>query len=90
MLKRTKKRNKLTQNTEIAELAYALHLGASRLRMTLMEINIPAAYREKLSRRIYDWVNQAQLLGLELAPPNEQAFLSKETTEAECERIGLF
>jgi len=90
MLKRTKKRNKLTQNTEIAELAYALHLGASRLRMTLMEINIPAAYREKLSRRIYDWINQAQLLGLELAPPNEQAFLSKETTEAECERMGLF
>jgi len=90
MLKRTKKRNKLTQNTEIAELAYALHLGASRLRMTLMEINIPAAYHKKLSRRIYDWVNQAQLLGLELAPPNEQAFLSKETTEAECERMGLF
>jgi hypothetical protein len=55
-----------------------------------MEINIPAAYREKLNRRIFDWVNQARLLGAELNPPNEDAFLSKETTEAECERLGLF
>lgn len=90
MLKRTKKRNKLTQNAELAELAYVLHLGAAKLRTTLMEINIPAAYREKLGRRIYDWVNQAQLLGLELTPPNESAFISKETAEAECERLGLF
>jgi len=74
----------------LAELAYVLHLGAVKLRTTVMEINIPAAYREKLSRRIYDWVNQAQLLGLELTPPNESAFTSKETTEAECERLGLF
>ena len=88
--KANKKRNKLTQNAEITELAYVLHLGASKLRRTVMEINIPAAYREKLGRRIFDWVNQAQLLGLELTPPNESAFMSKETTEAECERLGLF
>lgn len=90
MQKRTKKRNKLTQNAELAELAYQLHQGATRLRRTLMEINIPAAYREKLGRRIFDWVNQAQLLGAELIPPKEAAFLTLETTEAECERLGLF
>ena len=90
MQKRTKKRNKLTQNAELAELAFQLHQGAARLRRTLMEINIPAAYREKLNRRVFDWVNQAQLLGLELTPPKESAFMSKETTEAECERLGLF
>jgi hypothetical protein len=55
-----------------------------------MEINIPAAYREKLNRRVFDWVNQAQLLGTELNPSNEDAFLSIETTETECERLGLF
>ena len=71
-------------------MAYQLHLGASRLRRTLMEINIPAAYREKLSRRIFDWVNQAQLLGAELNPPKEEIFLTLESTEAECERLGLF
>jgi hypothetical protein len=90
MQKRTKKRNKLTQNAELAELAYVLHLGAARLRMTLMEINIPAAYREKLGRRIYDWVNQAQMLGLELNPPNETVFMSRESTEEHCEKLGLF
>ncbi len=87
---RTKKRNKLTQNAELAELAFQLHQGAARLRRTLMEINIPAAYREKLGRRIFDWVNQAQLLGTELSPPNEDAFLSIETTEMECEKLGVF
>jgi len=55
-----------------------------------MEINIPAAYREKLNRRVFDWVKQAQLLGTELNPSNDDAFLSIETTEAECERLGLF
>jgi hypothetical protein len=90
MLKRTKKRNKLTQNDELAELAYILHLGAAKLRKTVMEINITAAYREKLGRRIYDWVNQAQLLGSELNPPKEEAFLTLESTELECERLGLF
>ena len=90
MQKRTKKRNKLTQNSEIAELAYILHLGASKLRKTIMEINIPAAYRVKLSRRIFDWSNQARSLGLELSPPNEAAFLTLQSTEFECERLGLF
>jgi hypothetical protein len=90
MQKRTKKRNKLTQNAELAELAYVLHLGAAKLRRTLMEINIPAAYREKLSRRIFDWVNQAQLLGLELTVPNEDAFMTMESTETKCEKLGVF
>ena len=90
MQKRTKKRNKLTQNAELAELAFQLHQGAARLRRTLMEINIPAAYREKLGRRIFDWVNQAQLLGAELSPPNKEAFLSIDTTETECEKLGVF
>lgn len=90
MQKRTKKRNKLTQNAELAELAYILHLGASKLRRTVMEINVPAAYREKLNRRIFDWVNQARLLGLELSPANEAAFLTLESTESECVRLGLF
>ena len=90
MQKRTKKRNKLTQNAELAELAFQLHQGAARLRRTLMEINIPAAYREKLNRRVFDWVKQAQLLGAELNPSNEDAFLSIETTETQCEKLGVF
>ena len=90
MLKRTKKRNKLTQNIEIAELAYILHLGAAKLRGTLMEINIPAAYREKLGRRAQDWVIQAQSLGSELLPANEAAFTTKESTEKLCEQLGMF
>lgn len=90
MQKRTKKRNKLTQNAELAELAFQLHQGAARLRRTLMEINIPAAYREKLNRRVFDWISQACLLGLELIPANEAAFITLESTESECERLGLF
>jgi len=54
-----------------------------------MEINISAAYREKLSRRVFDWVKQAQLLGTELDPSNENAFLYIENTETECEKLGV-
>lgn len=90
MQKRTKKRNKLTTNAELAELAYVLHVGAARLRLTLTEINIPASYREKLGRRVQDWISQAQLLSDELAPPNEKAFISKESTELVCEQLGVF
>jgi len=70
-------------------LAYQLHQGTTRLRRTLMEINISAAYREKLSRRVFDWVKQAQLLGTELDPSNENAFLYIENTETECEKLGV-
>lgn len=88
--KRTKKRNKLTTNQELAELAYILHLSATRLRATVTEINIPAAFRAKLDRRIQDWVKIAQSLGDELNGPNSDAFLNKESTEKICEQLGLF
>ena len=43
--KRTKKRNLLTTNLELTELAYVLHISAIRLRETLSAINVPNAYR---------------------------------------------
>jgi len=88
--KRTKKRNKLTTNAEIAELAYVLHISANRLRLTISQINMPAAYRIQIARHVQWMLNQAKSLGEELSPPQPNAFLTKEATERICDQLGVF
>lgn len=90
MQKRTKKRNKLTTNKEITELAYVLHIAANRLRLTISQINIPASYRLQLARHVHWMLNQAKSLGDELQGKNPQAFITKESTEKIAEQLGLF
>jgi hypothetical protein len=90
MQKRTKKRNKLTTNEEITELAYALHVAANRLRLTISSINIPASYRLQIARHIQWMVSQAKSLGYELQAKNPNAFLTKESTEKIAEQLGMF
>lgn len=88
--KRTKKRNKLTTNAEIAQLAYSLHISANRLRLTISQINMPAAYRLQIARHVQWMLNQAKSLGEELSAPQPNAFLTKEATERICEQLGVF
>jgi hypothetical protein len=88
--KRTKKRNILTKNEEITELAYIFHLSASRIRTTITSVNIPAAYREQISRKVHWLIDQAQSLGNELQPPTPNAFLTKDSTEKIADQLGLF
>ncbi len=88
--KRTKKRNILTKNEEITELAYIFHLSASRIRTTITSVNIPAAYREQISRKVQWLIGQAQSLGHELQPPTPTAFLTKDSTEKIADQLGLF
>lgn len=88
--KRSKKRNKLTTNLEIATLAYDLHLVANRLRKTISEINITAAYRVQIARHVQWMLNQAKSLGSELNAPQPNAFLTKDSTEKIVEHLGLF
>jgi hypothetical protein len=88
--KRSKKRNKLTQDSELAELAYRLHVNASRLSQTATHINIPAEFRMQLLRRVQSYINLARSLGGELDQPNEDAFITKESTERIAEGLGLF
>ena len=90
MQKRTKKRNKLTTNAEIAQLAYALHVAANRLRLTISEINIPAAYRWQIARHVHWMISQAQSLGIELNAPQPDAFRTKESSEGIAEQLGVF
>lgn len=90
MQKRTKKRNKLTTDAEIAHLAYALHLTANRLRLTISEINIPAAYRLQIARHVQWMISQAQSLGDELNAPQPNAFRNKESSERIAEQLGVF
>ena len=87
---RTKKRNKLTTNIEITELAYTLHVCANRLRKTITEINIPSSYRLQISRHAQWMTAQARSLGKELNAPNEHAYATKELTEKIGEQLGLF
>ncbi len=88
--KRTKKRNKLTTNAEIAELAYVLHISANRLRLTISQINMPAAYRLQIARHVQWMLNQAKSLGEQLNAPQPNAFTTKEATERICEQLGVF
>ena len=88
--KRSKKRNILTKNKEITELAYVFHLSAGRIRTTITSVNIPAAYREQISRKVQWLIDQAQSLGDELQPPTPAAFLTKDSTERIGEQLGLF
>lgn len=88
--RRTKKRNLLTTNLELAELAYALHVCAYRLRATITEVNIPSSYRIQISRHVQWMTAQARSLGRELNAPNELAFATKESTEKIGEQLGLF
>ncbi|MDH6299496.1 hypothetical protein [Polynucleobacter sphagniphilus] len=90
MEKRTKKRNKLTTNAEIAELAYVLHISASRLRLTISQINLPAAYRLQITRHVQWMLNQAKSLGEQLNAPQPNAFITKESTERIAEHLGVF
>lgn len=88
--RRSKKRNYLTNNAELAELAYILHLVARRLRETIAAINITAAYRIQIERHARWMEMQAQSLGQELDAPNPTAFTSKESAELICEQLGVF
>lgn len=88
--RRTKKRNLLTTNLELTELAYALHVCANRLRTTITEVNIPSSYRIQISRHAQWMATQARSLGKELNAPNELAFTTKESTEKIGGQLGLF
>lgn len=88
--KRSKKRNLLTLDAELTELAYQLHINASRLRKTVTHINIPAEFRMRLLRRVQSDMNLAKSLGLELSIPKVGVFSTKESTEMAAESLGLF
>lgn len=90
MKKRSKKRNQLTQDVELAELAYRLHINATRLRETATNINIPAAFRMQLLRRVQSDADLAKSLGIELERPEEGAFQTLACTEIVGEQLGLF
>ena len=88
--RRSKKRNYLTMDVELAELAYVLHANANRLRATATHINITAAFRMQLLRIEQRMANIAKSLGAELDQPDRDAFLSKEAAERTGDQLGLF
>ena len=88
--RRSKKKNLLTQDKELAELAYRLHINAFKLRETVTHVNITAAFRVQLLRRIQSDMNLARSLGKELSKPNEDAFLTLEIAEETAEAVGAF
>ena len=88
--RRSKKRNYLTMDVELAELAYVLHGNANRLRGTATNINITAAFRMQLLRMEQRMAKIARSLGDELDQPNQDAFATKESAERIGEQLGLF
>lgn len=88
--RRSKKRNYLTMDLELAELAYVLHGNANRLRATATHINITAAFRMQLLRMEQRMAKLARSLGVELEMPNQDVFATKEGAERLGEKLGLF
>jgi hypothetical protein len=88
--RRSKKRNYLTMDIELAELAYVLHGNANRLRSTATHINITAAFRMQLLRMEQRMVELARSLGIELDQPDQDAFLTKDCAERAGDQLGLF
>lgn len=88
--KRSKKRNLLTTDMDLAELAYQLYVNAIRLRETATHINVPAAFRMQLLRRVQGDISLAKSLGTELDIPDEEAFSTKDRAEKRAEMLGLF
>ena len=88
--KRSKKRNYLTEDGELGSMAYDFHCSVHRMRERITRSNIPAAYRSQILRHLQWFSNQAISLGLELANPDGDAFLTKATTEQWAEEHGLF
>ena len=80
----------MTTNKEITRLAYDFYLLGNRLRTTISEVNITAAYRVQIARHVQWMLNQAKSLGNELEAKNPNAFLTKESTERIAEQFGLF
>jgi hypothetical protein len=87
---RSKKRNLLTKDIEIVELAYVFHICAARLRETITQINVPAAYRLQVLRHVQWLIEQGKQLGVELSSPDADVFATKEKAEKTAERLGLF
>jgi len=88
--RRSKKRNYLTMDIELAELAYVLHGNANRLRSTATHINITAAFRMQLFRMEQRMVELARSLGIELDQPDQDAFMTKDCAERVGDQLGLF
>lgn len=90
MNRRSKKRNFLTTDSEITELAYVCHMNAKRLQQTATAINIAAAFRMELLRLAQRHINLAIKLGFELDTPDSEVFITKESTEKLAEKLGIF
>lgn len=88
--KRSKKRNYLTNDKDLAELAYVLHVNADQLTLTATGINIPAEFRMRLLRQVQAARKLARSLGLELDKSDEDVFESKKSTEQFADSLGLF
>jgi hypothetical protein len=88
--RRSKKRNYLTKDEELVELAYRLHFNAIKLRETVTHINITAEFRMRLLRGIQSDINLAKSLGVELSRPDENALLTIGDIEKKAEELGLF
>lgn len=88
--RRSKKRNYLTNDKDLAELAYVLHVNADRLTTTATAINVPAEFRMRLLRQVQAARKLARSLSAELDKENDGVFETKKSTEQYCELIGLF
>lgn len=88
-MKTGRNRNKLTTNTQVVDMALTLWECSEYITKTLMRSNLNSYFRDRLARLNQRLQREAIHLGKDLAPANERAFETVNTTKLIARQLGL-
>lgn len=89
MEKKSRNRNKLTTNTQIVDMALTLWDCSDYITKTMLRTNLNSYFRDRLVRITQRLSKEAIQLGSDLAPPNEVAFETSNSTKSIARQLGL-
>ena len=89
MEKKGRNRNKLTTNTQIVDMALTLWDCSDYITKIILRTNLNSYFRDRLVRITQRLSKEAIQLGLDLAPPNERAFETSNSTKSIARQLKL-
>lgn len=82
-------RNKLTTNTQVVDMALGLWECSDYISKTVMRTNLNSYFRDRLARLTQRLQKEAIELGNDLAPANQKAFETSNSTKLIARQLGL-
>jgi len=89
LYKKGRNRNKLTTNKQVTDMALTLWESSEHISKTMTRANLNSYFRDRQARLIQRLRKEAIELGNDLAPANEKAFESMNSTELIARQLGL-